>query len=1739
MSQAEELLNSLSEEGAMTYTANSKTEPHIVIGPDRKIAIPQELKRLGVQWDHNIETVTFDCPRYWDEHDMSKMKVYINYIRADKKPGSWPVDNGVTVDETDDSIMHFNWTITRELTEAKGNIIFLVCIKSVDADGNENEHWNSELCTDAYISEGLETMETVISKYPDIITHLLTRMDIVEEKTTLQSMLGYLDTYFTTDAKINEVLQNYVTEYLDESSEVRATIEQFVNDYIQEHLAVTDTTLTLEGGVADAAATGDAVRNMVNVTNETNVNDSVEGVLNIKKLFGRSEQLKTTGAQLIDTDAFTSAIEATFTVNDNVITVTGIKPYAGARYIIPNPTAYAGKYLTLSCKSISKSLANEGHCIAQIAIQKVEGSTEYFSVNASRLVNTFKIAEDVSIITLQIMANNSTASLSTSNTVTVVDLILNIGETALPWEPYTGGMAAPNPEYPQEIKSAGNKGSIIGAIASKNLFDKTKYVFIDGKTLDTATGGLKDTTGNGWMSFDNYIPIKPSTDYIMSGDVVPTSWTSTIAFYDSDKNFLGVTKCTNSGSKTYRFTSTNKAAYMRFSVHASAVNIGTIQIEVGSTVTDYVAGDTKDISIQTPNGLPGIEVTDASLANYIDPDGKMWVCDEIDFERGVYVKRVGKTTFDLTNQSATAPTHYHTTLDAGKYMVDGPVICDKLLAGNKEGGYIYINANNTIRVNIDCNTIDEANERLGLVTMYGVLATPIETPLTHDQINAVRNYQSHNGGTNVIFEPIVPGVEMEYPRTLAASYIMEAQQDIEQLQQSVRRVPTDSEIVIEDSVAGPLAMRQLYGKSSQRTLIGKNLLNNTAKSETRDGITFTVNEDGSVTVNGTATANVQIYPTNNAGLESGEYIISGGLSNNKRVFFYDGTKYYNAQPDETKFVVDETTKQQNVALVIIEGEVCNNETFYPMIRKASIIDDTYEPYCGGIPSPNPEYPQPIVSVGQKLALGNQLFDVDAETLNAVINNSVLFGNTSYRAYIIPVKNGNAYVLSKVNDGKYAYIGFSSTIPTVGTTLTNTQSIGSMTKVEFTASDNYLCMMFHVDSDLSAVMLNAGTTALPREPYTGGVKKAVDVGIEHKTTGKNLLDVNATTGLLLGYSDTNAESLSGVWLTTDYIEVIKKVVTISVNNVTDNFVVRFNEYDSDRKCVAYHGNAVGVNGNSSATLTLLDETKYVRLTFGFNNKACTPESYIESGNTIQLEYGTVATPYEPYHSSSALLAKTLPGIPVTDAALANYTDENGQMWCSDEIDFERGVYVKRIGKVVFDGSDDEGWSAGNTGISDKYRLIGYSTVGVVQNNIANDNCPNILCTHYGVISPNDTYGAITGISLGTGGHIQIYDEDFNTSDVSLWKAHLAENPITVLYELATPIETPLTAEEMEAYRNLRTYDGYTKLSNDSGAGVVMEYPTSRTAAIAMEADIKAERVDDRVDVFAGDLENLEEIVAGHFKAIICGPKNDYTSCDDLPANSVAWVYYNAVNSPDTKGSCAVFTLSGLGTTYRVQFACNPSGVFKVRASGTSGWSNWEAKANASEFDKYLPLAGGALTGGLQVPSVGTSGYHPYVSGGKAFVSSSKTGYLKIKLPVSFNSTIFRFTVSIYDYVNNVIVDYVVSGYNYQSSNSWERCKVYSLGDIKDDLSNLPVGFGHDGEKCAIYIGTESTPWGYVQIAIHDVIGGYNGYTYDSWKEGWLIDIIPALDGDITGSVNNPNIIASAFTVSGDTIIYNFL
>ena len=103
---------------------------HVIINKDRTVTVPDSLKKLGIQFDHNVNTIVFDCPRYADEDqtvDMSQMRIFINYMLPDKTPGSSPAEN-VVIDPDDENLMHFNWRITNAVTPVNGVLSTLICV---------------------------------------------------------------------------------------------------------------------------------------------------------------------------------------------------------------------------------------------------------------------------------------------------------------------------------------------------------------------------------------------------------------------------------------------------------------------------------------------------------------------------------------------------------------------------------------------------------------------------------------------------------------------------------------------------------------------------------------------------------------------------------------------------------------------------------------------------------------------------------------------------------------------------------------------------------------------------------------------------------------------------------------------------------------------------------------------------------------------------------------------------------------------------------------------------------------------------------------------------------------------------------------------------------------------------------------------------------------------------------------------------------------------------------------------------------------------------------------------------------------------------------------------------------------------------------------------------------------------------------------------------------------------------
>lgn len=221
--------------------------------------------------------------------------------------------------------------------------------------------------------------------------------------------------------------------------------------------------------------------------------------------------------------------------------------------------------------------------------------------------------------------------------------------------------------------------------------------------------------------------------------------------------------------------------------------------------------------------------------------------------------------------------------------------------------------------------------------------------------------------------------------------IEEAKTDIEELKdKKITKFYANSigESYLQDSDDGKIQDMILYGKSEQKQYTGKNLLkypyDNTTK--TANGIIFTDNGDGSVTIKGTATTNSYFSFHDNAdgrrlNLPTGTYkLIIKGIDKVKGLLISNSSS---AENDRIFTVTDGNNEVW--CFIEVPKDIAINETIYPMIQSTTYQNEDYEPYVGEIPSPNTEYPQEIRSVVNPVVKIHGKNLLDAKMINRTIN----------------------------------------------------------------------------------------------------------------------------------------------------------------------------------------------------------------------------------------------------------------------------------------------------------------------------------------------------------------------------------------------------------------------------------------------------------------------------------------------------------------------------------------------------------------------------------------------------------------------------------------------------------------------------------------------------------------------------------------------------------------------------------
>ena len=305
--------------------------------------------------------------------------------------------------------------------------------------------------------------------------------------------------------------------------------------------------------------------------------NSLDAPLERLELGGKTEQVTTSGAQLLNKDNFFVNPPTTFDK---------LKYY---------PLNIGDKECTLSTTCPASGNTSNLFLLAGNIDKGASSSVNGVSFGISR---TVKSQDGYVTIALRTIGDNPNNPLD-------YDIMLNYGSEAKPYEPYTGGKPSPSPEYPQEIKSVGRLNEDTGKyevdvkITGKNLFDIEKAKASGGNlcTAKRENNIVKITAIETVTSKRAYaivsgggICLKAGKTYFLNGRKVGTSNMTPMFAFFKEKNIGELLKIGN-------FYTPNEDIYIDIGIYLVGNAIGT-----GDTleITDIIVCEGKDAAQYQP-----------------------------------------------------------------------------------------------------------------------------------------------------------------------------------------------------------------------------------------------------------------------------------------------------------------------------------------------------------------------------------------------------------------------------------------------------------------------------------------------------------------------------------------------------------------------------------------------------------------------------------------------------------------------------------------------------------------------------------------------------------------------------------------------------------------------------------------------------------------------------------------------------------------------------------------------------------------------------------------------------------------------------------------------------------------------------------------------------------------------------------------------------------------------------------
>ena len=419
-----------------------------------------------------------------------------------------------------------------------------------------------------------------------------------------------------------------------------------------------------------------------------------------------------------------------------------------------------------------------------------------------------------------------------------------------------------------------------------------------------------------------------------------------------------------------------------------------------------------------------------------------------------------------------------------------------------------------------------------------------------------------------------------------------------------------------------------------------------------------------------------------------------------------------------------------------------------------------------------------------------------------------------------------------------------------------------------SSDGCLVLKNHKNQSnqnkFEEVMVNLGNTALPYEPYTGGIpapnpsypmeiKKSVVSGV--KTHRKNFVEPSTTSITDMTYSGGIYTSIpKGTWGTT-FIRLEKSTTFKKGTAVYASFKAR-------RKSGAGNINYFFVkNEKNNLSPVISDRVNYTlgsdfilascKMTFEediecdtiliqVDNKAV---DMVFEVKDIMVSLDTDFENYEPFQGTEITLSQ-----PIELYGIGDVQDV-----------IKDGKIKRRFTKAVFDGT--EGW------VQQATRQF-YLPLDTLVKKGLSDYYNSILCDRYKVI-PSHAQTLIEGIcgyydssnNYPNSNWLYIIKPNIDTREDFI--ASLQANPITVVYELATPTTEALPIADQIGLNSLATYDGITYVEFDSEIQPTFkaEYGTSKVGGYTLESlltarnnELKQNMVNERLSALEASVVN---------------------------------------------------------------------------------------------------------------------------------------------------------------------------------------------------------------------------------------------------------------------------------------------